>query len=81
MKRLIEVWSSDTGVSKRMTRAEFFKTFGKAEGKEILDGYLPNIQAIEIKVAETEEERNALLGKSPEIVKQASLRKLAGDWH
>lgn len=45
MKR-VEVTSMDTGVTRVMTLAQFYKYFGKAEGKEILAGYLPHILAI-----------------------------------
>jgi hypothetical protein len=37
---MIEVTVSSTGKTVQMTAREFYKTFGKAEGKEILAGYL-----------------------------------------
>jgi hypothetical protein len=46
--KLIEVTSTDTGYTKRVSRREFDEHFGVAEGKEILAGYLPNIVAVEI---------------------------------
>jgi hypothetical protein len=36
--------------TKRMTVREFYKTYGKVEGKEILAGYLPHITATRVTV-------------------------------
>jgi hypothetical protein len=47
----IEVTTFNTlnqSVTEVLTRAKFDKKFGKAEGKEILAGYLPHIVAVEI---------------------------------
>lgn len=44
----IEVTSIDTGKTEIMSKKEFFETFGKDEGKEILKGHSPNIVAIEL---------------------------------
>ena len=45
---MIEVTIIETGHTETLTRKEFFKRFGKAEGQEILAGYLPHIVAIEL---------------------------------
>jgi hypothetical protein len=68
--KMIEVTSTSTGYSERITRAAFNKRFGKAEGKEILAGYLSGeIVAVEIDVTLTDDERTKLVA----AVKQHAL--------
>lgn len=45
---MYEVTSVDTGRTKYMTQAQAEAFFGKVEFKEILDGYLPHIVAVEV---------------------------------
>lgn len=46
--RRIQVTVFETGKTHTMTRPKFFKTFGRAEGKEILAGYGGNICAVAV---------------------------------
>ncbi len=46
--RRIEVTAVETGKTRVMTHQQFFKTFGKREGKEILAGYAPNVVAVAV---------------------------------
>lgn len=48
IQRRIEVTSIETGKTRIMTRTEFFKTFGRAEGKEILAEYGGSIVAVAV---------------------------------
>lgn len=45
---MIEVTNIENGHTEILTRKQFFQRFGKAEGQEILAGYLPHIVAIEL---------------------------------
>ncbi len=48
MADYVEVYSVDSGKTTCYSKQGFFKEFGKVEGKEILQGHLPNLVAVEV---------------------------------